>query len=53
MDAKATIVDGRVALARRGLLRARRGPEPPRAVLTRTTGGQSRFAVFLLDGTTR
>jgi len=50
MDAKATIVDGRIVFARRGLLRARRGPEPPRAILTRTTGGSPRFAVYVLEG---
>lgn len=50
MDAKATVVDGRISLARRGLLRARRDPEPPLPVLSRAPGGQTRFAVFLLEG---
>ena len=50
MDAKASIIDGRIVLVRRGLLRARHRPEPARSVLTRTTGGEARFAIFLLDG---
>lgn len=50
IDAKATVVDGRISLARRGLLRSRRDPQPPYPVLSRAPASQTRFAVFLLQG---
>jgi hypothetical protein len=51
IEAKAKIVDDRVALVRRSLLRPRLGDdEPPRRVAGRAQSGPGRFAVYLLEG---
>jgi hypothetical protein len=49
-DARATLVDDGVVLARRGIFAARNDGDEPRRVAGRATGGSGRFAVFLLEG---
>jgi hypothetical protein len=49
MEAKADLVDDRVHLNRKSLLRPGREVAPPARVLGRSQGAPTRFAVFLLE----
>lgn len=49
VEAKANLVDERVVLTRRGLLRGRKEAGPPAIVVGRADRATPRFAVFLLE----